>query len=55
MHWSKNSGLDPDKVAYMYDAENIASWKAATGKVFGNDSSLMKLFENDALREAGLA
>ena len=55
MHWSKNSGITREKLAYMYDAAKIASWKAARGAVFGNDSSLMKLFETDAMKEAGLA
>jgi FAD/FMN-containing dehydrogenase len=55
MHWSKNSGLDPAKLDYMYGAEKIASWKAARRTVFGGDSSLMQLFETDVLRETGLA
>jgi FAD/FMN-containing dehydrogenase len=55
MHWSKNSGIDPDKLKYMYGATKIASWKAARRAVFGNDESLMKLFETDAMVEAGLA
>jgi FAD/FMN-containing dehydrogenase len=55
MHWSKNSGIHPDKLEYMYGATKIASWKAARQAVFGNDSTLMKLFETDAMVEAGLA
>lgn len=55
MHWSKNSGIDPDKLDYMYGATKIASWKAARRAVFGNDQSLMKLFETDTMVEAGLA
>ncbi len=55
MHWSKNSGIDPDKLDYMYGAERIASWKAARRAVFGNDETLMKLFESDAMVRAGLA
>ncbi len=55
MHWSKNSGIDPDKLEYMYGAAKIASWKAAREKVFGSDASLMKMFETDAMVEAGLA
>ena len=55
MHWSKNSGIDPDKLEYMYGATKIASWKAARRAVFGNDQSLMQLFETDAMIEAGLA
>ena len=55
MHWSKNSGIHPDKLEYMYGAAKIASWKAARQAVFGNDATLMKLFETDAMVEAGLA
>ncbi len=55
MHWSKNSGIDPDKLKYMYGATKIASWKAARRAVFGNDQILMQLFETDAMIEAGLA
>jgi FAD/FMN-containing dehydrogenase len=55
MHWSKNSGIDPDKLEYMYDAAKIASWKAARQRVFSNDATLMKVFESDVLVAAGLA
>lgn len=55
MHWSKNSGIAPDKLRYMYGDQKIASWKAARKAVFGDDRSLMELFETDAMREAGLA
>jgi hypothetical protein len=55
MHWSKNSGIDPDKLEYMYGAAKIASWKAARQAVFGNDQELMATFASDAMAEAGLA
>jgi FAD/FMN-containing dehydrogenase len=55
MHWSKNSGIDPDKLDYMYGAAKIASWKAARRAVFGDDATLMKMFETDAMVRAGLA
>jgi FAD/FMN-containing dehydrogenase len=55
MHWSKNSGIDPAKLEYMYGTRKIASWKAARRAVFGNDHTLMKLFETDTMKEAGLA
>jgi hypothetical protein len=55
MHWSKNSGIDPVKLKYMYGDQKIASWKEARKAVFGNDRSLMELFETDTMREAGLA
>lgn len=55
MHWSKNSGIDPQKLEYMYGAERIASWKAARRAVFGGDAELMRMFETDAMVRAGLA
>ena len=55
VHWSKNSGIDPAKLDYMYGAAKIASWKAARQAVFRNDAALMKLFETDAMLQAGLA
>lgn len=54
MHWSKNSGLDPQKLDYMYGAK-VAKWKAARRDVFGNDATLMQMFETDAMVRAGLA
>jgi hypothetical protein len=55
MHWSKNSGIDPVKLDYMYGPERIASWKEARSAVFKNDSALMALFETRAMKRAGLA
>ncbi|HXF00113.1 MAG TPA: FAD-binding protein [Solirubrobacterales bacterium] len=55
MHWSKNSGIDQDKLEYMYGAAKIASWKAARRAVFGDDETLMEIFQTDAMVEAGLA
>jgi hypothetical protein len=55
MHWSKNSGIDPQKLDYMYGPVKIASWKAARQAVFGNDATLMRMFESDAMVRAGLA
>jgi len=55
MHWSKNSGIDPEKLDYMYGAAKIASWKAARRAVFGDDATLMKMFETDAMVRAGLS
>ena len=55
MHWSKNSGIDPEKLDYMYGAARIASWKAARRAVFGGDATLMTMFETDAMKRAGLA
>jgi FAD/FMN-containing dehydrogenase len=55
LHWSKNSGIDPAKLEYMYGKEKVASWKAARRAVFGGDAALMKTFESDAMVRAGLA
>jgi FAD/FMN-containing dehydrogenase len=55
MHWSKNSGIDPDQLGYMYGAARVESWKAARRAVFGGDARLMETFESDAMVEAGLA
>jgi FAD/FMN-containing dehydrogenase len=55
LHWSKNSGIDPQELDYMYGAAKVASWKAARRAVFGNDATLMKMFESDAMARAGLA
>jgi FAD/FMN-containing dehydrogenase len=55
MHWSKNSGIDPEKLEYMYGATKIASWKAARQAVFGDDAKLMATFETQAMVDAGLA
>ena len=55
LHWSKNSGIDPPKLNYMYGEERVASWKAARRTVFDGDSTLMGLFESDAMVRAGLA
>ncbi len=55
LHWSKNSGIDPEKLDYMYGAAKIASWKAARRAVFAGDATLMKMFETDAMVRAGLA
>jgi FAD/FMN-containing dehydrogenase len=54
-HWSKNSGIDPQRLDYMYGAAKIASWKTARRAIFGNDATLMKMFETDAMVRAGLA
>ena len=55
LHWSKNSGINPGKLEHMYGGAKIASWKAARRTVFGDDRRLMKLFETDAMVQAGLA
>jgi FAD/FMN-containing dehydrogenase len=55
LHWSKNSGIDPDKLAYMYGEERIASFRRARKRIFGGDETLMATFASDVLKRAGLA
>jgi FAD/FMN-containing dehydrogenase len=54
-HWSKNSGIDPQQLEAMYGADRVSRWRAARERVFQNDQSLMKVFENEHLLRAGLA
>jgi hypothetical protein len=54
-HWSKNSGLTRQDLDHMYGAAKVNAWIAARKKIFGNDASLMKVFDNDHLRRGGLA
>ncbi|HWF50785.1 MAG TPA: FAD-binding protein [Solirubrobacteraceae bacterium] len=55
LHWSKNSGIEPSKLEYMYGPARIASWKAARSTVFGGDDTLMRTLASDAIVQAGLA
>jgi hypothetical protein len=55
LHWSKNSGIEPPKLEYMYGAQRIDSWKAARRTVFRGDDELMGTFASDAMVQAGLA
>jgi hypothetical protein len=53
-HWSKNSGMDPERVCAMYSAAQIASWRMARQRVFGYDADLMRVFDNCHLKRLGL-
>jgi hypothetical protein len=44
----------PPPPKYMYGVDRIAAWKAARAKLFGDDASLMKLFDSDVVIAAGL-
>jgi FAD/FMN-containing dehydrogenase len=55
LHWSKNSLVDPTRLTEMYGADRVARWKEARKRVFKNDAALMKVFENEHLKRAGLA
>ena len=49
-HWSKNSGIDPQRLDAMYGAPRVAKWLAARKRVFENDRARMAVFENEHLR-----
>ncbi len=53
-HWSKNSGIDPQRLNAMYGAARVIRWREARKRVFENDTALIKIFENDHLVRAGL-
>jgi hypothetical protein len=54
LHWSKNSGIDKDRLEQMYGRERIDKWKTARARVFNHDAALMRTFENAHLVRAGL-
>jgi len=54
-HWSKNSGITPERLSTMYGQERITRWLTSRKAVFENDAGLMKVFENEHLVKAGLA
>ncbi|MEO6597095.1 MAG: hypothetical protein ABIP94_20310 [Planctomycetota bacterium] len=53
-HWSKNSGIDPARLAAMYDGDRIARWLAARRRVFDDDVARMRVFDNAHVLRAGL-
>ncbi len=53
-HWSKNSGIDPERLIEMYGEDRIKNWKTAREQLFENNAQLMEVFNNDHLRRAGL-
>jgi hypothetical protein len=55
LHWSKNAGIDPAALVQMYGQDRVNRWRTARRQVFGNDSALMRIFDNDQLVRAGLA
>ena len=54
-HWSKNSGLDQAEIVKMYGAKTVDKWRAARDRVFDNDDSLKKVFNNPHLERGGLS
>jgi len=53
-HWSKNSGIDAQRLNAMYGASRVAKWREARKRVFKNDTALLQVFDNDHLVRAGL-
>jgi hypothetical protein len=53
-HWSKNSGIDPQRLLKMFGADRVEKWLKARKKVFNNDLSLMKIFDNKHVLRGGL-
>lgn len=53
-HWSKNSGIDPERLHKMYGASNTARWKRARLALFRGDREAMRVFDNAHVRRAGL-
>ena len=55
LHWSKNSGIDNAQLLRMYGNGRVNRWRAARKSLFGNDASLMRVFDNLHVERAGLA
>lgn len=54
LHWSKNSGIDAQRLEDMYGATRVEKWRRARETVFGGDRRLMAVFDNDHLARCGL-
>lgn len=53
-HWSKNSGIDAQRLGAMYGATRVTRWKEARKQVFKSDMGLMQVFDNDHIVRASL-
>ncbi len=53
-HWSKNSVIDEERLLEMYGTDRVTRWRAARDRVFNNDNSLKRVFDNPHLERAGL-
>ena len=54
-HWSKNSGINKDRLFEMYGVDRVLTWKKARNTVFNNDKDLMAVFDNQHLKRAELS
>lgn len=53
-HWSKNSGINKERLLEMYGTDRVTRWRAARDRVFNNDNSLKRVFDNPHIERAGL-
>jgi len=53
-HWSKNAGIDKNRLLEMYGEGRVRSWKQCRIGLFNNDKALMQVFDNDHLKRAEL-
>jgi FAD binding domain len=53
-HWSKNSGINAETLRRMYGDLSLANWLEARKRLFEGDADLMRVYENEHLRRAGL-
>jgi hypothetical protein len=53
-HWSKNSGIDRERLLQMYGATRVQRWRAARERVFRGDRDRMRVFDNAHVVRAGL-
>lgn len=54
-HWSKNSGIDPQRLLQMYGSMRVESWRQARAQVFEGDRDRMRVFDNAHVVRAGLS
>lgn len=53
-HWSKNSGIDPERLVKMYGTGKVARWRAARERLFDGDTARIRVFDNTHVIRAGL-
>ena len=54
-HWSKNSGIDRERLLQSFGAKRVESWKQARARVFEGDRDRMRVFDNAHVVQAGLS
>ena len=53
-HWSKNSGINKQRLLEMYGADRVETWKKARKALFNNDQELIAVFDNAHIKRAEL-